>query len=235
MLYPLKRWGLISILLIFLALFFYFHLYRYLSYESLQAHRNGLTAWVRENFLIAIFGFMAVYIICVAISIPGSIFFRLTAGYLFGNVLGTIAVILSATTGAFILFLAIDLAFRGWLAEKTNKWLVKMTKGFQQNAFSYLLFLRLMPAFPFWVTNIVPALLGVPRATFFTATLIGIIPTSVIYVLIGSNLGYYLEAQKKPDFGIILKPGIFLPLFALALLSLLPVLFKRRSAKKDMK
>lgn len=107
-----------------------------------------------------------------------------------------------------------------------------MQQGFQENAFSYLLFLRLVPIFPFWLVNIVPALLGISKQTFVIATFLGIIPGSFIYVLVGNGLGHVLDANKTPNLRIIFDPEVLIPLLALALISLIPVGYKHFKNKK---
>ncbi len=233
MIEQIRRWGLLVILLICLALFFYFRLDRYLSFESLKTHREMLLVWMEQNFLMVFLSFMAIYALSVAISIPGATFLTITAGFLFGPILGTIAVVISATTGAFIVFLAVELAFREWVAKKAIKWLKKMEKGFQENAFSYLLFLRLIPLFPFWALNIVSALLGMRKSTYVLATFLGIIPGSFVYVMVGDGLGHVLDAHEKPKLDIIFDPQILLPILALAFLSILPTLYKKFIRKKQ--
>lgn len=232
MLEQVKRWGLFILLLIFLSAFFYFRLYRYLSFDSIKANRELLLLWMEGHFIAVFLSFMAVYTMAVAVSIPGAVFLTLTAGFLFGPLLGTLAVVISATTGAFVVFLAVDLAFRPWVEKKAGKWLKAMEEGFQEDAFSYLLFLRLIPLFPFWVLNIVPALLGMRKATYVLATFIGIIPPTFVYVMVGNGLGRVIDAHEEPKLELIVDPKILLPLLALAILSLLPILYKRFIRKK---
>jgi uncharacterized membrane protein YdjX (TVP38/TMEM64 family) len=222
----IQRGTLLIALLILLGLFFYFRLYRYLSFESLKENRAFLLAWSEQHFVWVVLGFIGIYTISVACSIPGAILLTLTAGVLFGIWWGTLWVVISATLGAFIVFLAVELALRDWVAKKTAKWLKGMEQGFQANAFSYLLILRLVPLFPFWLVNIVPALLGVSKRTFMIATFIGIIPGSFVYVLVGNGLGSIFDTNETPNLGIIFDPKVLLPLIALAMLSLAPVVYK---------
>lgn len=228
----IKRWGLFVVLMLLLSVFFYLRLYRYLSFESLKTHREVLLVWTKFHFIPVMLGFMGVYILAVAASVPGAVFLTLAAGFLFGPFFGTIAVVISATIGAFIAFLAVELALRDWMAKKTTKWVKRMEHGFQRNAFSYLLFLRFVPLFPFWVVNIVPALLGIPKRTFFFATLIGIIPGSFVYILVGNGLGHAFDAHETPNLGIIFDPIVFLPLVALAFLSFVPIGYRHFKQKR---
>ena len=227
----IKRWGLLVFLLILLGLFFYFGLYHYLSFEQLKLHRVELIDWTQNNLLLALLLFACIYMLAVAASIPGAWFLTLTSGFLFGPMLGTAVVILSATLGALFVYLAVRFALRDWVAEKTTKWLKAMEKGFQNDAFSYLLFLRLVPLFPFWLINIVPALLGVSTRVFLVATFLGIIPGSFVYVLVGNGMGHVFDANQTPSLAILKDPVVFLPLLALGLLALVPILYRRFKPK----
>jgi len=228
----IKRWTLLVTLILLLSLFFYFRLYHYLSFNSLRTNRELLLAWSQQYFMWVVLSFMALYVIVVACSIPGATFLTLVGGFLFGPWWATVMVVISATLGAFIVFLAVELALRDWVAKKATKWLKVMEQGFQHNAFSYLLFLRLVPLFPFWLVNIVPALLGISKRIFLIATFIGIVPGSFVYVLVGNGLGHVFDSNEIPDLTIIFDPKIFIPLMALALLSLLPVIYKYIKGKK---
>jgi uncharacterized membrane protein YdjX (TVP38/TMEM64 family) len=229
--HTIKRWGLLLFLTFLLGLFFYFELYHYLSFEQLKLHRVALMQWKQTHLLTALFGFALLYIIAVAISIPGAWFLTLTAGFLFGTTLGAFIVILSATMGAFCAYLAVRYALRDWFAARTTKWLKAMEKGFQTDSFSYLFFLRLVPLFPFWLVNIIPALLGVSPRVFVVATFLGIIPGSCIYVWVGHSMGYLFDANQTPSLTILKDPTISLPLLALGLLSLIPVIYRHVKPK----
>lgn len=170
----IKRWAPLTILLMIFALFFYFELYHYLSFASLKLHRITLIAWTEQHHMLAILSFILMYIIGVASSMPGAFFLTFVGGFLFGPWLGTIAVMIGATLGATLVYLAVRLALRDWVTKRSAKWLKSMEKGFKDNALSYLLFLRLVPVFPFFLVNIVPALLGVPLSTFIVGTCVGI-------------------------------------------------------------
>lgn len=220
------------ILMITLFLFFYFHLYQYINFESLKKHRQLLLTWTREHYFLTVFIYILVYIIGVAASIPGAIFFTLAGGFLFGIWFGTLYVVIGATIGASILFLAVKMAFADWFAKKSAKWMKQMEQGFRENAFNYLLTLRLIPLFPFWLVNIISALLNVRLSTFVAGTFLGIIPGSFIYASVGHNLGSLFDANQPPNLNVIFTPSIFLSLLGLATLSLLPVLYKFYENKK---
>ncbi len=221
------------ILLIALGLFFYFRLDRFMSLSALQQYHHLLKSWVTDNLWLTSLGFMSLYIIATAVSIPGGVFFTMAGGFLFGPILGTAYVVVSATIGASILFWAAKTAFADTLRNKAGQWLKRLEHDFNRNAASYLLCLRLVPIFPFWLVNIVPALLGLRTKTFIWTTAIGIIPGSLVYVLLGNSFSAVLRQGQSLDLSIIFKPVIFLPLLGLALLSLLPIVFKKAQKLND--
>ena len=222
-----KRLIPLAIIIIALGLAYYFRLYEYLSYQAIKDNRQALIAWTNEHYILVVLSFMAIYIVSTALSLPGAVFLTLASGCLFGIVLGTIYVVISATIGATAIFLAVQWSLGEWLADKATSWINTLRQGFQRDAFQYLLFLRLVPIFPFWVVNIVPALLNVKRSQFILATGLGIMPGSLVYVMIGNGLGHLLDQGKKPDLGIIFQPQILLPLIGLGILALLPTIYKQ--------
>lgn len=235
MLAKIKRWLPLLIIVTMFVIFFTTDLKDYLSFESLKAHQSELSSWTQVHFALAILLFILVYIVAVAVSLPGAVFLTLGGGFLFGPILGSVLVVFSATIGATILFFAVQTSLGSWLEDKASGSVDKMRAGFQENAFSYLLFLRFIPAFPFWVVNIVPALLGVPLTTYVAATFIGIIPGSVVYVLVGNGLSHVFASNGEPNLGIILQPQILYPLIALGILALAPIIYQKCIQKKKGK
>jgi uncharacterized membrane protein YdjX (TVP38/TMEM64 family) len=135
--------------------------------------------------------------------------------------------VIAATCGATVVFLIARTALGDSLRQKAGPAMRRMEAGFRENALNYLLFLRLIPVFPFWLVNLVPAFLGVPLATYVLATLVGIIPGSLVYASVGNGLGTVFEAGGRPDLGIIFEPEIILPILGLAVLAILPVAYKK--------
>ena len=222
------RWLPLFIILVALGFIIYFRLYEYLRFSMLQQNYQQLQYWTAQYYLLVVLAFIAIYIIAVAVSIPGATILTLAGGFLFGILPGTIYVVMSATIGACIIFLAVKTALGKWLSQKAGGWISRMEKGFQKNAFNYLLFLRLVPLFPFWAINIVSALLDVRFRVFVIATFFGIIPGTVVYISVGNGLGSILRANQIPNLAIIFQPVILIPILALALLSLVPILYKKR-------
>ncbi len=204
-------------------IFVYFDGASYINLDTLKQQRENLAALVDKWGLVAPFMYGALYAVVVAFSLPLGAVMTITAGFLFGVVVGTITVVVGATIGATAIFLAIQMGLGKSLASKNEGWVAKMKDGFNRNAFSYLLALRLIPVFPFALVNIVPALLGVSLSVYFLATLLGIIPGSFVYILLGDGLGAIFDAGGTPNLSIIFEPRVILPILALAALVLLQV------------
>lgn len=223
----MKKYLPLTIIILAIAAFFILDLQHYLSFEFLKQNQQALITWRNNNFITSIMIFMLTYIIIVTLSIPGATIATLAGGFLFGPITGTILVVISATIGACFIFLATRYALGDTLAKKAGPWLEKLKAGLEKNAFNYLLTLRLIPLFPFWVLNIAPALLNMRLRAFFLATLIGIIPGSAVYVSVGNGLSTIFESGTSPNLGIIFTPQILIPLLALAALAILPIIYKR--------
>lgn len=226
-------WRLVplAVLAVGLVVFFAIGLDSFLSFEALRENRELLTNFVAGKLAVAALIYVLAYILVVAFSLPAGAVLSLAGGFLFGTVTGSILTVIGATIGATLLFLAAKTAFADVLRAKAGAAAERMGKGFQANAFSYLLFLRLIPLFPFWLVNLVPALLNVRLAIYVIATFIGIIPGTVVFVSVGNGLGAVLDSGQDPDLGIIFQPEILWPLIGLAVLSLVPVLYKRLRRK----
>jgi uncharacterized membrane protein YdjX (TVP38/TMEM64 family) len=231
--FSLRRLWPVAVLLAGLAAFFIFDLGRYFSFETLREHRAALLSLTSDHSLIAALAFSTLYIVVVAFSLPGGAFLTVTGGFLFGPLLGASYVVVAATIGATILFLIAKTTLGDALRQRAGPWLKKMDKGFQENAFNYLLVLRLIPLFPFFVVNLVPAFLGVNLRTYFLATLIGIIPGTVVYAQVGAGLGSIFDSGQSFTLSGILTTEIVLALAGLALLSLAPILYKKLRSKRQ--
>jgi uncharacterized membrane protein YdjX (TVP38/TMEM64 family) len=222
-----RRFLPLAAIVVALVLCVAFRVDRYLSFQSLAAHREWLLDQVGRLGPAAGPVFAALYAVATALSIPGGIVFSITAGFLFGTVAGAAWGVIGATLGATAVFLAARTAFGDALRGRAGPWVDKLESGFRENALSYLLVLRLVPLFPFWLVNLVPAFLGVRLGTYVLATFVGIIPGALVYASVGSGLGALLERGETPDAGAILQPRVLLPILALAALSLVPVFYKR--------
>ncbi|MFQ5954571.1 MAG: TVP38/TMEM64 family protein [Kiloniellales bacterium] len=223
------------VLIVGLLAFFALGLDEYATVEALREHRQFLLDFVGRYGALAGVAFMLVYATVIAFSVPGGVVMTLAGGFLFGTWWGTLYVAVAATLGATVLFVIVKHALGDAVRAKVRPWLGKMEDGFNRNAFSYLLSLRLFAVFPFWVVNLVPAFLGVRLRTYVLATMIGILPATFIFASVGAGLGAILDAGGEPDLGILRQPKILFPLLGLALLALLPVAYQRYKKRGDDK
>jgi len=216
-----------------LIAFFAFDLDQYLTFEALRENRAWLLGHVEKSAVLAALVFIGIYITVVAFSLPGGAVMTITGGFLFGQVLGTLYVVFAATVGATILFIAAKTALGDFLRAKAGPFLRKMEDGFSENALNYLLVLRLIPIFPFFIVNLVPAFLGVSLRVFVIATFIGIIPGSFVYIAVGTGLGSIFDSGEEFTASGILTPEILTALIGLAILAILPIVYKRVKARKS--
>ncbi len=222
-----KRWFPVAVILLGFIAFFLFDLGQYLSFELLKEHRYELLDWVDRHAFIALLSYIGLYIIVVAFSLPGGAVMTVSGGFLFGVVFGTLYTVFGATVGATLLFLIAKSSLGSALKKRAGPWLVKMQAGFNENAISYLLVLRLIPIFPFWLVNLAPAFLGVRLRTYVVATSVGIIPGTFVYSLIGAGLGSVFDSGEAFTLKGVLTPEIIGALVGLAVLALVPVVYKR--------
>lgn len=191
----------IAIIVGALIAFFAFDLNEYFSLRTLVDQQGNLDAFVDQYGLLAPLAFAALYAVLVAISFPGATFLTIAGGFLFGGIIGPIAVVTGASAGAIAIFLVAKTSLGKGLAEKAGPFVERLRAGFQQNQWSYMFFLRLFPGFPFWVINLVPALLGVPLHVYAIATFIGIIPGATAYAYVGAAIRSVLDQQRSdPEF-----------------------------------
>jgi uncharacterized membrane protein YdjX (TVP38/TMEM64 family) len=219
---------------------------RYLTLEELAARRDALHALIAGHPLLSLLAYIALYAGSVALSLPGGAVLTLAGGFLFGWFLGGVAAIVAATIGAVIVFLIAKSALGEVLAARAGPWLGRLRQGFQEDAFNYLMFLRLVPVFPFWLVNLAPGLLGVGLGTYTLATAIGIIPGTLAYSVAGRGLDSLIEAQQAVHQSCLAKmgsdaqnscpfvlepqalltPGLIAGFIALGLVALLPIALK---------
>ena len=230
----LQRVAPVAVLVLGAIAFFALGLNEYVTLEALREHRTLLTTFVAENAVAAPLLFMTLYAVAIAFSLPGGAVMTIAGGFLFGNILGTGWVVIAATLGATAVFLIARTALGDALRAKAGPWLKKLEAGFHENALSYLLVLRLIPLFPFFVVNLVPAFLGVRLRTYVIGTAVGIIPGSFVFISIGAGLGSLFDRTKGGEFELsgILTPEIVTALVGLAVLSLLPVAYKKYKARR---
>ncbi len=206
--------------------FFYFDLGHYLSLDALKENRDRLLAFTEANYAAAVALFISAYCLVVAASLPGAAIMTLAGGFLFGSLLGTLYVNLGATAGATAAFLVARYLLRDWVEAKFGNRLAPIQQGFASNAFSYLMTLRLIPLFPFFVVNMVSGLTRVSVATYVAATAIGIIPGSFVYAYAGRQLGTINSLRE------IASPNVLMAFTLLGLLALVPIVYQKFAARK---
>ena len=217
----------------------------FLSFDTFHTHRTILQSWVNKQGILAVAIYVFLYTIAVTFSIPAGTVLTVIAGFLFGPFVGAIAVALGATVGATALFLIARTATGDILRKKALPFLDHIRAGFQANAISYLLVLRLLPTFPFWLVNIVPALIGVKLWTYIWTTLVGILPATFAFTLFGQGLDNIFKACDNlrikdtehvcilPSYGEIITLEIWLALSALAILAVMPAVYQRFKGAQD--
>lgn len=227
----LRRLLPLAILAALIAGVFALGLDRYLTLDALRDNRSALLDIVKSNAVAAGAAFIATYATVVALSLPGATIMTLAGGFLFGVPLGASLTVVGATVGATALFLIARSAFGDILRKKAGPFLGRMAEGFEKNAFNYLLFLRLVPAFPFWAVNLAPALLGMRLLPFVVATGLGIIPGTVVFTAFGAGLGEIFDAGGEVSLKNVLSPPLLAGLVGLGFLALLPIAIRRWRTK----
>jgi len=222
-----RRLAPVAALVAVAVTFFMLGLDEYVSFEAIRDNQAELKSFVGQNLLLAALAYVAVYGAVVDASVPGALVLTITGGFLFGTLLGTGLTVFGATLGAAGIFLIARSALGDILRRKTGGALSKMADGFRDDAFNYLLVLRLIPIFPFFVVNLAPAFLGVQLRTFVAATFIGIAPGTFVYSSVGAGLGSVFERGEEFSAAGILTPEIVTALVGLAVLAIIPVVSKR--------
>jgi len=213
--------GLLVAMAAMAALFYYFDLGQYLSLESLKDNRDKLSDYYQGHAWQMILGFIGVYIVSVALSLPGATILTLTGGAIFGSVAGTLIVNVGATIGATLAFLVSRFLLRDWVEKKFGEKLKPINDGFSKNAINYILFLRLVPLFPFFLVNLASGLTQVRLRVYVFGTMVGILPGGFVYANAGSNLA---SINSISD---IASPGVLGAFALLGLFALIPTLYNR--------
>jgi uncharacterized membrane protein YdjX (TVP38/TMEM64 family) len=207
--------------------FFALGLDDYLTFEALKNNRQRLLALIADDAVLAALLFMAVYAAGIVFLPPSGTVMTLAGGFVFGAAAATLYVVAAATIGATALFLAARLSLGEMLHQRAGPAVRKMEAGFHKSEMSYMLVLRLVPLFPFWLVNLAPAFLDVRLRTFVIGTFFGIIPGTAVYAYVGSGLGSIFETSESFSISAVMTPEIVAGLTALALLALVPVAYKK--------
>jgi uncharacterized membrane protein YdjX (TVP38/TMEM64 family) len=248
----IRQWFPALALMVLIAIAYGFGLHRHLSLTVLAENREQLRLFVDDNLALAVLIYMAIYVTLVALSIPGAAGMSIAGGFLFGWALSVPATVTSAVIGSVIVFQVVKTSAGAALAERTSPFVQRMSQGFSENAFSFLLFLRLAPVFPFFIVNAVAGLSRVPLRTFVIATLIGIIPASIAFAMLGSGLDSVIDAHVatykaciaahgmdnchfRIDPSALITRELLIAFAGLGLVALLPVGFKYWKARNNGK
>jgi uncharacterized membrane protein YdjX (TVP38/TMEM64 family) len=221
-----RRIAPIAIIAAAAVLFFVCGGQHYVTFDAIAANREWLTGLVAKGGLGAAICFIVIYAALVAMSVPGGAILTVASGLLFGAWLGTAYALIAATIGATAIFLAARAGFAGLLARGGPR-LRRVEAGFRENALSYLLAVRLMPIFPFWLVNLAAAATGMKLSSYVFGTFLGMIPATFVFASLGSGIGNILADGRHPDLGILFQADVLLPIVGLAALALLPVVYKR--------
>lgn len=247
----LRRWLPLLVLVAGMALAYGMGWHGLLSLKTIGLNFEALKSFIDRHLLAALLLYMLIYFVVVALSLPGGLVMTLSGGLLFGWPLAFPATVIAATAGASVVFLIAKTSFGESLAARATPWIEKMRHGFQRNALNYLLFLRLVPIFPFFVVNLVPALLGVPFRTYVIATFLGIMPGTLAFVVTGSGLSSVIEAHNRlysaclerapansetscpynVDAGAFVTPELLAAFFLLGVVALIPVAVRHWSKR----
>lgn len=208
--------------------FFAFGGQKYLNLETLKANRDALIQYADQHYALALLIGFLIYTVSTALSLPGGLILSLAVGLVFGRWAGTVLIVFAATLGATLVFLAARYLFADMARKKIGGLAKKINEGFTQDAFNYLLFLRLVPLFPFWLVNLAPAFTNVSLKTYVTATAIGILPGTFVFANLGQNLGRISSTKD------LLTPPIIGAFVLLGVFALIPVLYKKFKAKINL-
>jgi uncharacterized membrane protein YdjX (TVP38/TMEM64 family) len=209
----------------------------YLTFDALAANREALISFRDANYGLTVAAFIGAYILIVGFSLPGATIATLTGGFLFATFPGALFNVIGATTGATAIFLAARWGFGEKLGQKmqgADGLIKKIKDGIDENQWSMLFLLRLLPAVPFFMANLIPSFLGVPLRRFVISTFFGIMPGTVVFTSVGAGLGKVFASGETPDFGIIFEPAILFPILGLSVLAALPIILKAVRGKKGL-
>jgi uncharacterized membrane protein YdjX (TVP38/TMEM64 family) len=222
-----KKILLLIMIACLIALFFYFNLGKLLSLAELKANHTALVRFYEQHRLTAIISFVILYVIQTALSLPGAAVLSLAAGAVFGAGMGTLYVNVGATAGASLSFLVTRYLFRDAIQRRFGLRLDKINSELESRGLNYLLFLRLVPVFPFFLINLSAGLTKMPLRTFFLGTMVGIIPGSFVYCNAGASLTTITRISEIASFRVL---GSFA---LLGFFALVPVFYQKIRGKSS--
>ena len=193
----------------------------YLNFQALKGNRDVLLMYTRNNYWLLFSLAVLIYTISVALSIPVATLLSLATGFLFGRWIGLVVITISATLGAALIFLATRYVFAETAQRRMGPAAKKIISGFHENDFNYLLFLRLVPLFPFWLVNLASAFTPIKIWTYLLATALGIMPAAFVFANLGESLGR-IDASDQ-----LLSSRTVGALVLLGIFALFPILIKK--------
>lgn len=228
----------VALIALALALAIVFRVHELVSLETLQQRGDALDRFVAANLAAALALYVAIYAGAVTISLPGASVLTISGGFLFGTWLGGGAAWIGASIGATLIFLAARTAFGDALRARAGSWLEKLRDGFRENAFSYLLVLRLTPVAPFFIVNVAPAFFDVKLRDYLFATMLGMIPGAFVYAAVGAGLRAALAtgvsaSPSEAARAIFLQPAVYGPIVALIALAFVPIVVRALRGKPE--
>jgi len=221
----------VVIFLLIIAVFGLIFFSEWISFEALKENRSDISEFRDENFILSIIVFWLFYFLLVVFSLPGAAVASVSGGFLFGLNLGLIINVTAASTGATVLFILVRYGLKSFKYNQSNdfdnNFAVTLKNGLIQNQISIMLILRLVPLVPFFLANILPALVGVRLVNFMWTTVIGIIPGGIVFTWIGVGVGQVFDRNEYPNLELLFSPMILGPILGLAALLLLPIILRR--------
>lgn len=249
-----QRWLPLAVLVVTMGVAYAYGLHKYLTFKAIGLNFAALRTAISDHLALALAAYVGIYAAVVALSLPGAFVMTVSGGLLFGWKLAAPATVVAATTGATLVYLIAKSSLGAALAERAGPRIEALREGFQANAMSYLVFLRLVPLFPFVLVNLAAALLGVPFFTYVVATFFGIIPATAAFSIAGSGLGSVVEAQNAAyaacvaahagadqacpytiDASKLVTPELLLALAAVGVAALIPVILKPLARKRGVR
>lgn len=224
----LKRWLPLVIILLLIGAAWVSGLMDAINLETIKAQREQLLSIVAARPVLSAAGFMALYAAAVALSLPIATVLTLLGGFLFGRWLGTLIIVIGATAGATVIFLIARSAVGDTLREKAGPLYNKVAANMERNAVGYMLFMRLVPLFPFFAVNIVPALFNVRLLPYVLTTFFGIIPGTFVYANVGRELG------TIESLGDLASPQTLIAFTLLGLFALIPTIYKQIKGRRKV-
>ena len=222
---------IVIILLLIIAVFGLIFFSEWISFEALKENRAEIAEFRDKNFTLSIISFWIFYVTLVVFSLPGAAVASVSGGFLFGLGGGLIINVTAASTGATLLFVLVRYGVKSFNYNKSNTFnsniVFRIKNALIINQVSIMLILRLVPVVPFFLANILPALVGVRLFNFIWTTIIGIIPGGIVFTWIGVGVGEVFDRNEYPSLELLFSPVILGPILSLVGLLLLPIILRR--------